>query len=436
MNLLKSPGPITIAVASILCSVAMNASAQPHETWQTVYQDNYKYLTTPPYSAKFNTWFWREDAIGIHTFNDIDPNKCTQHSPCVKLTAPVSTNQGYPDRKTPYINSEMYNNSCVKQGVGHPQKQAYDHLLDLHDNPWNALVHNPETLHAQIGSVCDTPYPYRKDSMNVNHHSFAKDSWNTTTPGILTANRLAQWLAPESQPWQRYRDFAFNTPYQATPNLAQRITMTIKAQGHGFGSRGWGYWNTTMDFISMQFAWFMEIDSPLRASLHSPAIHGTYMMTVKGENSNGKLSIGYCMTRLPATVNIYKWHNYRIEWMPHEVRYWVDGKLYATHTKNVPNKALSFHNWVDNRNYGYAVLNNDPENYPILSDRSNYIASFSAAQRHIDKNTPADLAKIEQGPSDNNCGQISLLHPKNNRVYLIQQIIKDHQRNKPANNQG
>lgn len=95
------------------------------QTWQQVYEDNYSYATSKPLSPKFNTWFRREDATGTHVFNYTDrpgkagPDKkgCFSDAPCVKLTAPIYA-QPTDGTLPPYINAEMYNNSCVRQGPG------------------------------------------------------------------------------------------------------------------------------------------------------------------------------------------------------------------------------------------------------------------------------------------------------------------------------
>jgi len=99
--------------------------AQAGEPWVRVYTDNFQYQDQPKNNTTFNTWLWREDATGTHTFNVTDEPGCSTDKPCVTLTAMPD-----PTTPTPYINGEMYNNACARQGIGQPEPQAFDRLPD------------------------------------------------------------------------------------------------------------------------------------------------------------------------------------------------------------------------------------------------------------------------------------------------------------------
>lgn len=383
------------------------------KTWTPVYEDNYSYATTAPLSPKFNTWFWREDAVGTHVFNYTDtPGKadpalqgCFSDAPCVKLAAPVYVMPS--DGKPPYINAEMYNNSCVRKGPGHPNKQPYDRLLD----PVNPLVQSislvPSTeLHANMKKYCDRPYPYREIDGEFTPAPFAKDAWNTTTKANIAHNYLAL-LGDNEAPWKWYRDLGFNNIYLADETVSSRIVANIRAEGEGGGSRGWGYWNTTMNPLVLQFAWFMEITTEKQGG------HGfdnqTWMMTVRGGVE--KDEAGFCLTPLNAAqYSIYDWHNYTIEWSHGSVQYLVDGNLVADHQQYVPDIGLAFHNWVDNRNYGKY----GPPNYPLAIAKSNLINQFVVSE----KTSSGESAEPWDGASTTVCKSFASLtdHEELNQI--------------------
>ncbi|CAM3431825.1 family 16 glycosylhydrolase [Thalassospira profundimaris] len=364
-----------VVVSGILFSLFAMTGCQ---TWQTAYEDDYNYPTAKPFNAKFNTWFWREDATGTHVFNYIDtpgnagPDKkgCFADAPCVKLTAPVYAQSG--NTKPPYINAEMYNNSCARQGPGHPDKQPYDRLLD----PVNPLLQSitfiqPAEMHANIKKYCDLPYPYRPVEGVAKQGPFAEDSWNTTTKTNIAHNYLAL-IADKEALWKWYRDIGFNNIYLANDAVSSRIVANVRADGTGGGSRGWGYWNTTMNPLVMQFAWFMEVTTEKKPP-SSGFDNNVWMMTVRGGSS-----LDFCLTPLsPEKYSIYDWHQYSVEWTSKSVQYFVDDVLVADHRKYIPDIGLAFHNWVDNRNYGKY----GPPNYALKTPKTNLINQFAVYEQ-------------------------------------------------------
>ena len=337
--------------------------AKAEASWIRIYSDNYLYTGQPSDNTTFNTWFWREDATGTHTFEYTGDPGCTKTKPCVKLTA-------MPDPKAdpmPYINGEMYNNSCARKGIGHPEPQPFDRLPDA-ANPLVQTPIPPQQLQAKIKATCSTRYPYRNNGTPFT--SYASDGWNTTTPVTLYSNPFA--YLEEEPTWEWYRDLAFNSPYLAGPGVSQRITMEIKAEAEEGGSRGWGFWNTSMDPYVMQFAWFMELSTPTTNSM--------LMMTVRG--GAGKAG-GYCVTpvsKVDPGYSVLDWHQYQVAWHADAVEYYLDGKLLARHTQYVPDSGMAFHNWSDNRNYFAGKTG--PANFSLKGPKSNLIRAYTVDEQH------------------------------------------------------
>ena len=100
------------------------------------------------------------------------------------------------------------------------------------------------------------------------------------------------------------------------------------------------------------------------------------------------------------------------------ISYLIDGKVYATHTQYIPNKALSFHNWADNRNYS----GTGPHNYPLETDKSNYISSFVVSEMFPGE----DYKAREPFPPTTKCGSTEILK-EDALQEKIAKILKDDQ---------
>lgn len=400
------PGSTSAQKQILLFTFAMmaaNATAMARAAdsdWTLVYRDNYNYAAQDPNATTFNSWMWREDCNGNHVFQDTQSGGCSAAQPCVKLTAEVydaghavcnasllyspSSSRGgslpYSSGKnegsTPYINAEMYNNACVRQGPGQPQPQDFDRLLAYKRGDKNAWVQTtllgspiipPFVMYEELRMHCDMPYPY--DPAWQNNHPvtpYAANSWNTTTPGALYANPLAYGTAENAGMW--FRDLAWNAPYLADKATSQKIEMRVKAEGDSGGTRGWGFWNTTMNPFAWEYAWFMEFTNPVPAD--STNIQKTLLaMTVTKIDPDNLGGGGVCMSKLPDDV--YKWHDYSIIWSAGAIEYRIDQQAVATHSF-APDSGMAFHNWVDNRNY----LPAGPGNYALPEAKSNLISSF------------------------------------------------------------
>lgn len=335
------------------------ANGAPDSSWNTVFRDCYAYSGQPACTNGFNTWFWREDASGQHVFDlTLQAPGCTKATPCVRLKLAFQPNA------TAYTNAEMYNNSCVRQGPKYPQPQPFDRL---DTNPWS------KPLQHLIQSQCALPYPYRIVPGVLPPDENIKDGWNTTPGAVLEANPFAFTIFDRESTWQAVRDIAFNNPYLATAESPVRIGMTTRAQGKGGGSRGWGFWNTSLDPKVWQIAWFMEYSYQTGASTDN--VSSTVLMQTVTADAAGNTS--YCMSSLdPNDYDIYHWQNYRIEWFTSGIYYYVDDQLVAAHPNIAPKRAMAFHNWVDNRNY----FGGTPSNFPIMIERSNDIRAFEVQQ--------------------------------------------------------
>ena len=359
---------LVLVLLVCLCVAGCGKQTLDSGSWITIYEDDYNFAQSV---ATFNTWLWREDAQGTHVFNVTDKPQanCTSSSPCVQLTAPENP------AATAYTNAEMYNNSCQPwpsgEGVDVDALNCSTSVdCSVEFGPWYDYS---KECYACYASYCSQPYPYRAGATGKTPDG-VNNSWNTSATGAVSLWRNPITILDSEKNWKGYRDLVFNVAYHATADQAQRISMGIMAEGLAGGSRGWGFWNTTMDPFAIQLAWFMEITD--QASIYTPnkrtfiTKNGVYMMTIGRSPMSGET--GICVSTLDPATSIYKYHTYDIQWQAGALTYFVDGIAVAQHTTYVPDRRLSFHNWADNRNYS----GKGPGNYPLYVDKTNYINAY------------------------------------------------------------
>lgn len=404
MKKLKTRIVERIVISSILIGSTLAGCTKIFESeanWTTVYQDDYNYARSV---AKFNTWFWREDSVGTHTFNvtNVPAAGCTASTPCVKLTSEID------QTATDYINAEMYNNSCAATPIGEqradrPLPKCQPSLPCLTAGSGDSAAGKggwfgyPIGCYACYAHYCSKPYPYRPEQSPPPTPAGVTNSWNTGATGAVALWKNPLYAIDAEPNWEWYRDLVFNVPYKADANLAQNITMGITSEGQAGGSRGWGYWNTTMSPSAIQLAWFMEVST--QNSSGGDVQGNVWLMTIG--DAPGTRDGGICVSMLSPLINIYSYHNYAIEWQADAVTYYVDGQPVAQHTAYVPNRGLSFHNWADNRNY----VTGTPANYPLFTAKTNYINSYVVQEANNpprvtalpgDSPTCVSFAQIEQ----------------------------------------
>jgi hypothetical protein len=142
---------------------------------------------------------------------------------------------------------------------------------------------------------------------------------------------------PKVAPASFLYDIFLNIPY-----VAQNGTVfagRIKVENLQGGSRGWGFWNTSISPFAMQVAWFIQLDGFLADGTPYPQ-NGFWAQTQNG------LSVS--MVPLPPLDE--GWHDYRIEMKNDSVEYFIDNRAVAkvTDPASIPASPMAFHNWVDN----------------------------------------------------------------------------------------
>ncbi len=174
--------------------------------------------------------------------------------------------------------------------------------------------------------------------------------------------------------WFNYiHDLNLNLPYHANKSVV--FSANVKATVLEGGSRGWGFWNTSANFNTMQTAWFMHSNGKIQDG-SDYALNGLYAFTQNGTN------ISYY--KLP-DLDENK-HTYQIEMTTNFVRYSIDNKCVFTETRKayIPNGYLSFHNWVDNAVFG-------SENVTILGIEIPIVMHILQKTTGVRKNTMDNL---------------------------------------------
>ena len=138
-------------------------------------------------------------------------------------------------------------------------------------------------------------------------------------------------------------DLFLNNPF--TPAGGLEMTARIRIETLKGGSRGWGFWNTSVLPPTMQVAWFIHFNGKETGGVPPFYDDGFYAITQNGLS-------GYAMTKLPDLDE--DWHDYRIWIGGGQCHYFIDGDLVATVDKAdaIPVAPMTFHNWVDNALFG------------------------------------------------------------------------------------
>ena len=296
-------------------------------------------------------WYWRSDTggsqeyqkNGIYIRQSISPPRpigsCSDSQPCPSQLEDTACIDG---ECIPYANAEIYNNPCC----------SLDKLTDACED-WIAKdglewlwtfceqnVHNPicqkiskekivdakDQLCKLFRSVCGGPVADQIPSKYSDHCH-------------LVPSPVPLMMDPE--PFDAIRELFLNCPY-----LYSKFQAKIRVGNLRSGSRGWGFWNTTMIPKDMAMAWFMQQDgvctmpnNPWCPIGQEYAMNGMYAMIVMpGKNP--------VMVKLPDLDE--EWHNYEIDWTEDHVRFYIDRKLVHEEKTVIPSTRMAFHCWVDN----------------------------------------------------------------------------------------
>ena len=249
-------------------------------------------------------WINRVDGSGNHDYSNdhyltlsITPfhtNQCSARSECKELN--VNCLQG---NCVPYSNAEIYNSTCCES------------IEDLPVDPNNKLSQLRKNL---LHSVCQS--------------NLLQNCKLTYTPTLTLDD-------PFTQTEQAIKDTVINAPY-----LYSYVKQTIRCKNLKDGSRGFGFWNTSVDFKNTGIAWFIQLSS--------------------GDKNDGF----YIHCQKPMTdklnMNLVKIkdldeeeHEYTIDWKKDSIDFYMDDELVHTETQNVPSIPMAYHNWVDNSVFDY-----------------------------------------------------------------------------------
>ena len=114
------------------------------------------------------------------------------------------------------------------------------------------------------------------------------------------------------------------------------FSLKVKVTEFSPGSRGWGFWNGSMDPSQSAIAWFIYLESNPEYPLN-----GFYAVVQKPG------SIPQFFPLNP--IILEQEHNYKIKWT-NEIEFFIDGKSVAKSIETV-NTEMAVHIWIDNAVY-------------------------------------------------------------------------------------
>jgi hypothetical protein len=236
-------------------------------------------------------------------------------------------------------------------------KDVKRHIFDDKDN-YLILQIPPIKKCCQIGRV---QYFNAEVYNNVDYnlHFPRLGPWNYIQNEELVDNPL------DPNEWGNYiKDLVLNVPFEITNKLTMQCTVKVK--NSEFGSRGWGFWNTTTALKSNNTAWFIELvgndDYPL---------NGLWAVTQNGLNMSMMKIVKF--GKLDEEP-----HDYKIELYKDHVDFTIDDTVYTEHNKwCIPTLPMAVHIWVDNAVFSLSPFGIKHITHETHNKRINYIKNMS-----------------------------------------------------------
>jgi hypothetical protein len=192
-----------------------------------------------------------------------------------------------------------------------------------------------------------------------------------TDPSCVIANLFP--VDPPNDPNFDY-DLFLNIPF--APQNGLQFSANVQVGNLVGGSRGWGFWNTSVLPPVMQVAWFIQFNGQASGGVQPLYPNGFYAIT---QNGVPGLDTGPDVFKLPDLDEDA--HDYQITISGDSVQYWIDGVLMHTAAApSVPTAPMAIHIWVDNAVFGYSATSGIVH---ILQDttgpRSNIVSSMQVS---------------------------------------------------------
>lgn len=316
-------------------------------------------------------WLYRSDGTGVQEYMPEDGIYLRQTITPVKSAGKCSKTQAcpweafasctYEGECIPHCNSEIYNSSCCSKNIDKICQQFINEISSSSVHPLKRLLqaNNIDTsdlnqlryqLCQLLKTVCGNP-----NIGNVENEDII-GRCNLVVNPLIIDNPLTSLS-------QMVQDMFFNLPYKYAD-----LYVRVRAKNMKNGSRGWGFWNTTIN-PTQTYAWFMH-QNGVDPDGTPYFLDGFYIMIVLPSSSSPKLRF----IKLPDLDE--EWHDYRIKWTKSSIQFYIDGKSVYVENEYVPDTYLSFHFWVDNVIYGFDSQGIALWTQKFTENRSQELASF------------------------------------------------------------
>jgi hypothetical protein len=198
---------------------------------------------------------------------------------------------------------------------------------------------------------------------------YNSEIYNGTQTKQQPRNVIANLFSVDSatDPINSFYDLFLNAPF--VPCHGLEMSTRLRVDNLPGGSRGWGFWNTSVLPPLMQVAWFIQFNGEGSGGVKPFYDNGFYAITQNG--------LGYSAVKLCDLDEA--WHDYRIWIGDGAVHYFIDGACVASVTdrNTIPSSPMAFHNWVDNSLFGWdsaeKVIKHIPQT--TYGPRSNFMQS-------------------------------------------------------------
>lgn len=120
--------------------------------------------------------------------------------------------------------------------------------------------------------------------------------------------------------------------------VGMSLEVVASSQSLDQGSRGWGYWNQSLDPTKSEIAFFIY----LRGASDYP-LNGFFIMTQKMGQTPDFYQLDEKLLSAP--------HTYSISWAGKTLSYGIDGAEVHQLSSNIPTGQMNVHLWSDNAVY-------------------------------------------------------------------------------------
>ena len=204
---------------------------------------------------------------------------------------------------------------------------------------WSGSGYNSITINKQSNIAGDVVVNDELESLNGILWYWRTDTDGDDAEGACSLSGPGVCLRiPSTADNGLYSNAEFYNAGSSVPYKFNFIQVYLKNETLDRGSRGWGFWNGSLNRTQSEIAWFTCVNGDGYTNNGFYAVTQAYGDAVP------------VMTQI-SDIDLTEWHEYCIDWQSDSVSFWIDGVLKARHITGVPQYEMRCDVWIDNAVY-------------------------------------------------------------------------------------